>query len=75
MVMKNIEGENDYPLILTAKEICEILKISKPTAYEIMSRPNFPLLKIGRCKRVFRNDFIYWLKSERKNLHTNNIKL
>ncbi|WP_262372377.1 helix-turn-helix domain-containing protein [Sutcliffiella horikoshii] len=73
--MKNTGGENDYPLILTAKEICEILKISKPTAYEIMSRSNFPLLKIGKCKRVFRNDFFDWLKSERKNHHSNNKKL
>lgn len=51
----------DYPLILTAREICEILKISKPTAYELMKNPDFPLLKIGRCKRVLREEFFKWL--------------
>ena len=40
-----------YPIILTAIEISEILKISKPTAYELMNRHDFPLIKIGRCKR------------------------
>jgi excisionase family DNA binding protein len=59
--MENIE---DYPLILTAKEISEILKVSKPTAYEIMNQVNFPLIRIGRTKRVFRNDFFNWLQRD-----------
>ncbi len=59
--MKKI-NEDDYPLILTAKEISQILKVSKPTAYEIMSRKGFPLLRIGRCKRVIRDEFFGWLK-------------
>ncbi|MDV2684000.1 helix-turn-helix domain-containing protein [Alkalihalophilus lindianensis] len=56
------DKEEDYPLILTAKEISEILKISKPTAYEMMNQPTFPLIRIGRCKRVLRTDFFTWLK-------------
>ena len=38
-----------YPIVLTAIEISEILNISKPTAYELMNRHDFPLIKIGRC--------------------------
>ncbi|MFJ7308826.1 helix-turn-helix transcriptional regulator [Peribacillus frigoritolerans] len=62
---KNIE---DYPMILTASHISEILLISKPTAYEIMEEKSFPLIKIGqRSKRVFRNEFIKWLHQQAKS--------
>jgi excisionase family DNA binding protein len=54
----NIE---DYPIVLTANDICKILKISKPTAYELMERTDFPLIRIGRCKRVIRDQFFDWL--------------
>lgn len=60
--MKKIEIDS-YPLILTAIEICEILKVSKPTAYELMDRHDFPLIKIGRSKRVLRDDFFLWLSN------------
>lgn len=58
-------GERDeiesYPLVLTAVEISQILKISKPTAYELMNRRDFPLIRIGRSKRVLREEFFLWL--------------
>ncbi|MCM3160809.1 helix-turn-helix domain-containing protein [Metabacillus litoralis] len=60
--MNKKDTKDNYPFILTAKDISEILKISKPTAYEIMSQPDFPIIKIGRCKRVLRDEFIQWLK-------------
>jgi excisionase family DNA binding protein len=53
---------SEYPLILTATDISNLLRVSKPTAYEIMSQSSFPLLRIGRCKRVLRDDFFEWLK-------------
>lgn len=55
---KNIE---DYPMILTAEHIAEILMISKPTAYELMEQTSFPLIRIGRSKRVLKDKFIDWL--------------
>jgi excisionase family DNA binding protein len=69
MIYKEIK---DYPPILTAHEICEILKVSKPTAYELMKRNDFPLIEIGKCKRVTRDDFIKWLgQMSRKNKRMN----
>jgi predicted DNA-binding transcriptional regulator AlpA len=56
----------EYPIVLTAVEISQILKVSRPTAYEIMNRPDFPLLKIGRCKRVLREDFFLWLNQNKE---------
>lgn len=35
MLLKN---KDDYPIILTARHISEILAVSKPTAYELMEQ-------------------------------------
>lgn len=59
---------NSYPIILTAVEISEILRISKPSAYALMDKTDFPLIKIGRCKRVLREQFIRWLSSHNKSI-------
>ncbi|PAE18294.1 helix-turn-helix domain-containing protein [Robertmurraya siralis] len=56
-------AEKNFPIILTASDISDILKISKPTAYEIMKQPNFPLIQIGRSKRVRRDEFFLWLSN------------
>ncbi|WP_342541950.1 DNA-binding protein [Paenisporosarcina sp. FSL H8-0542] len=61
--MKKEEIES-YPLVLTAKEISSILKISKPNAYEVMKRIDFLLIKIGRCKGVLRDKVFRWLMSQ-----------
>ncbi|MGA3674373.1 helix-turn-helix domain-containing protein [Lysinibacillus agricola] len=60
--MKQSEIDS-YPIVLTAIDISGILKISKPTAYELMDRYDFPLIRIGRCKRVLRDEFFLWLRN------------
>ena len=65
-MMSNTELEN-YPIILTAAEISEILKVLKPTAYELMKRTDFPLITIGRSKRVLRDSFFQWLINKELN--------
>ena len=61
-MVKQIE---DYPMILTAAHLSEILSVSKPTAYEIMKQPNFPLIELGgRNKRVLKEAFFEWLISK-----------
>lgn len=37
-----MKGKYDYPVVLTATEVSRILQISKPTAYELMKRTDFP---------------------------------
>lgn len=51
----------DFPIILTVKDIQEILGIGKAAAYELMDRQGFPCIKIGRLKRVNRDLFFDWL--------------
>lgn len=55
----------DYPIVLTAKEVASILQISKPLAYQLMKQDDFPLIKgMGRTKRVFRDHFFEWINSK-----------
>lgn len=58
----------DYPLVLTANHISKILSISKSTAYELMEDRSFPLIRLGRSKRVTQNDFFEWLSQQRANV-------
>lgn len=50
----------DYPLVLKAEHISEILGFSKRVAYEIMEQKDFPLVRMGRLKRVGREAFFEW---------------
>ncbi|PAQ14755.1 DNA-binding protein [Bacillaceae bacterium SAOS 7] len=71
------KSKENYPLILTVEHIAEILAVSKPTAYELMNEIDFPLIRIGRCKRVQRDEFFQWLSrhsnsSFKTRKHTSN---
>jgi hypothetical protein len=50
-----------YPLYLKAKDIMDILQVSKTKAHEIMKDPDCPTLTIGRNKRVQRDKFFQYI--------------
>lgn len=59
---KSIE---DYPLVLTASHVAEIMHVSRSTAYELMERKDFPAMQIGeRGKRVGRDAFFRWFNAQ-----------
>jgi excisionase family DNA binding protein len=55
----------DLPLVLKVEQVAEILGVSKRRAYEIMDLKTFPLLKVGRSKRVSRDAFFQWLEGQK----------
>jgi hypothetical protein len=57
----------DFPMILNAKNIAEILGVSLRAAYYLMDNSDFPLIKLGRCKRVEREGFFKWLEQQTLN--------
>ncbi len=42
--------------LLTIPEFCDLLRITKPTAYTWISRKKVPVLKLGRLVRIRRAD-------------------
>jgi len=56
--------QQDYPLILTADDIANILMINKNKAYELMKQKGFPTITMGRLKRVNRDSFFKWIEEQ-----------
>jgi excisionase family DNA binding protein len=59
-----MKSTTDYPLILTVDHVSEIMGVSKRIAYEMMEYKGFPLIRIGRLKRVNREAFFGWLEKQ-----------
>ncbi|MCD7034343.1 helix-turn-helix domain-containing protein [Metabacillus sp. GX 13764] len=58
-----MEYKENFPFTMTAKHVAEILGIGPKKAYEIMEEKGFPLIRIGRHKKVNREAFFNWLES------------
>lgn len=46
---------------LTVKDIQGILRIGQVSAYQLIHRPDFPVIKIGRSYRIPSDAFFEWL--------------
>jgi excisionase family DNA binding protein len=63
--MKNIQ---DYPILMKAEHVSELLGVHLRHAYEVMEESDFPLIRIGRKKRVQREDFFNWLGQHKNKI-------
>lgn len=57
---------NNYPEILTVKDIMEILKIGRSKAYELVEtqREKIGAFKIGKNYKIIKKVFISWLHAQ-----------
>ena len=39
-------------VVMTVKELCEVLNIGKPAAYALCHREDFPAIKIGKSFKI-----------------------
>ena len=51
------------PDVMDAKQLAEVLQISKAGAYNLLSSPDFPTLRIGGRNLVMKNELVEWLKN------------
>lgn len=59
---------NEYPEIMTAKEIAEYMGISYAKALHILKYGDLPCIKIGHIFKVSRNIFQAWLNEPNKRI-------
>ena len=62
--LENETGSKDNSLsvdTLTVDELANLLKISKPVAYELANRDDFPSFKIGKSIRVSKQGLSEWI--------------
>ncbi|MCK2016903.1 helix-turn-helix transcriptional regulator [Peribacillus frigoritolerans] len=57
---------SQLPELLTVEHLAAYLNVSERTADEYMGNPDFPLIRLKRSKRVFRDDFLAWLQSKKE---------
>ena len=53
------------PVFYDTKEVAQLLGCSIPTAREIMQRPDFPLIMVGKNYKVYRDALIRWAMERR----------
>ena len=52
---------SELPLFLNAATVAKVLGISPSSGYELMHRPDFPVLKIGSRLVVPKEKFVEWV--------------
>ena len=62
------------PDVMDAKQLAEALQISKAGAYNLLSSPDFPTLRIGGRKLVMKTELVEWLKAARIGNRENTVK-
>ncbi len=62
MKTSQFKDYNELPLFLNAETIAKVLGISSSSGYELMHKPDFPILKIGNRMVVPKKKFIEWVE-------------
>ena len=57
------EPFEDMPDVMDARQLAQLLQISRAGAYNLLNSEDFPTLRIGKRKLVMKDDLIRWLKS------------
>ena len=60
------EPLENLPDVMDAKQLADVLHISKARAYNLLNSQDFPTLRIGGRKLVMKQDLLEWLRN-----HTN----
>ena len=51
--------------LMTILEVKELLNISRSKAYELVKMKDFPIVRIGKCIRINKNDLFEWLHKQK----------
>lgn len=52
--------------LITVPEMAEFLRISRTKAYSLIKQSAFPLIKIGKCVRIDKEELLNWLRIQVK---------
>lgn len=61
--VKEFRGFENYPPVLQARHVREILGICEATAYEVLNSKNCPTIRMGKRMVVPKESFLQFLKS------------
>lgn len=61
-----MKTKEDYPVVMKAEHIAEVLGVSKRFAYDVMEAPGFPKIQVRKFKWAMREAFFKWLETSSK---------
>ena len=50
----------ELPEVMTIKDVKQFLKIGRNSAYDLVNRKEFRVLRVGKSIRINRADFLRW---------------
>ena len=56
--------KNPDTLCITVDELGELLRVSRPTAYSLVHRDGFPVIRIGRRLLIIKSALEKWLENQ-----------
>ncbi|WP_340395496.1 helix-turn-helix domain-containing protein [Paenibacillus sp. FSL E2-0177] len=62
MIEQRYKTTSDYPSVLTAKEIQQILGIGERQTYELLNSGQFHIVRVGKMIKVSKDVFLKWLQ-------------
>ena len=66
MKTSNYKSYDDLPLFLNAELVAKVLGVSPSSGYELMHKPDFPILKVGSRMVVPKEKFVEWVERNTK---------
>jgi len=63
-VNTSVKEINELPAVLTVEEMRHFLGVSRPVAYQLVQRRDFPAIRIGRAIRVPREALLQWVEKQ-----------
>lgn len=62
MSSTDYKSKADYPSVLTAKDVQEILGIGERQTYELLNSGQFHVVRVGRMIKISKEVFLKWLE-------------
>ena len=56
--------KNTDALCVTVDDLCDLLQVSRPTAYSLVHRDGFPVIRVGRRFLIPRAGLERWLEEQ-----------
>jgi excisionase family DNA binding protein len=64
MPKNTVKDIEELPLVLTIRQVQDVLGCAKDMAYSLPHMPGFPSMRLGKSIRIPRDQFFAWLNAQ-----------
>ncbi len=66
-----MDKEKEQPILLRAEQVCRIVNLGRSKVYELIASRQIKSIRIGRSRRVLREDLMAWIDEQRAGAEGN----